>query len=280
MPRGQFFLSIILVMLLISSLSMSEEQKQVQDATRLNIDRKGTKESYEISNEIKVSSTLREIQEQQERIVQEIFTLKSKLRNILFDIQKATDIQNQIADNKRILMYIDHDSEKLQSFRKERIEMLEARLKEHGISFQHQAAFNQTEEEMEKKVSDLDKITTQIFTKLSPEVSRRNFKWQITGIFAGLVALVILGFFFIANQDDSIRKAIFSGDSGIQFLTLFSLVIAIILFGITGILEGRELAALLGGISSYILGRTAAALSQLETPTPPAPEGTGPAATR
>jgi presenilin-like A22 family membrane protease len=43
--------------------------------------------------------------------------------------------------------------------------------------------------------------------------------------------------------------------SGIQFLTLFSLVIAIILFGITDILEGKELAALLGGLSGYILGR-------------------------
>lgn len=39
------------------------------------------------------------------------------------------------------------------------------------------------------------------------------------------------------------------GQSGIQFLTLFSLVIAIILFGITGILKGKELAALLGGLS-------------------------------
>lgn len=80
------------------------------------------------------------------------------------------------------------------------------------------------------------------------------------------MALVILGFFYIASRDDSIRQAIFSGDSGIQFLTLFSLVIAIILFGITGILEGRELAALLGGISGYILGRTAATLSQPEPP--------------
>ena len=32
-------------------------------------------------------------------------------------------------------------------------------------------------------------------------------------------------------------------------------MIAIILFGITNILEGRELAALLGGLSGYILGK-------------------------
>ena len=34
------------------------------------------------------------------------------------------------------------------------------------------------------------------------------------------------------------------------------MVIAIILFGIINILEGKELAALLGGLSGYILGRT------------------------
>ena len=51
------------------------------------------------------------------------------------------------------------------------------------------------------------------------------------------------------------REAIFTGESGIQFVTLFSLVIAIILFGVLKILEGKELAALLGGLSGYILGR-------------------------
>src|SRR5207247_2857890 len=55
------------------------------------------------------------------------------------------------------------------------------------------------------------------------------------------------------------RRAIFAGQTGIQFLTLFSIVIAIILFGITGILADKELAALLGGISGYILGRSSTA---------------------
>jgi hypothetical protein len=76
--------------------------------------------------------------------------------------------------------------------------------------------------------------------------------------FALLVGLVILCFFYIARIDERVRQAIFSGQAGIQFITLFSLVIAIILFGITGILEGKELAALLGGLSGYILGRVTA----------------------
>jgi hypothetical protein len=51
-----------------------------------------------------------------------------------------------------------------------------------------------------------------------------------------------------------------------QFVTLFSLVIAIVLFDVLKILDGRELAALLGGLSGYILGRG----SRSERAPPPA----------
>jgi len=82
------------------------------------------------------------------------------------------------------------------------------------------------------------------------------FKTTMSQWFAALIGAVILGFFTLAVRDKRIGFAIFSGETGLQFLTLFSLVIAIILFGITGILEGKELSALLGGLSGYILGRT------------------------
>jgi len=95
-------------------------------------------------------------------------------------------------------------------------------------------------------------VQERIAAMLSPE---QAFKKTMSITFAGLIAIVIVGFFLISWLDDKIRQAIFSGQAGIQFLTLFSLVIAIILFGITGILEGKELAALLGGLSGYILGR-------------------------
>lgn len=84
----------------------------------------------------------------------------------------------------------------------------------------------------------------------------QQFKGYMSGAFAALIAIVIGGFFLLASRDEVMRRAIFSGETGIQFLTLFSLVIAIILFGIINILEGKELAALLGGLSGYILGRT------------------------
>ncbi len=83
----------------------------------------------------------------------------------------------------------------------------------------------------------------------------QDFKKTMSIIFSALIGLVILGFFILAWRDENMRRAIFSGQTGIQFLTLFSIVIAIILFGITGILQDKELAALLGGLSGYILGR-------------------------
>lgn len=101
---------------------------------------------------------------------------------------------------------------------------------------------------------------------LIPETAQNKFKLNITVAFSGLVLIVIVGFFVVSWRDEEVRRSIFSSQSGIQFLTLFSLVIAIILFGILDILEGKELAALLGGLSGYILGR----VSGSDRPTKPA----------
>lgn len=87
---------------------------------------------------------------------------------------------------------------------------------------------------------------------LSPEA---EFRLWMSGIFAGLIGLVIAGFFALAWKDMRVRRAVFAGQVGLQFLALFSIIIAIILFGITKILEARELAALLGSLAGYILGR-------------------------
>jgi hypothetical protein len=83
-----------------------------------------------------------------------------------------------------------------------------------------------------------------------------NFRLWIGGAFTALIALLISGFFIVAWNDKSIKETFLSNDRGLQFITLFSLIIAIILFGVMNILEGRELSALLGGLSGYILGRS------------------------
>jgi hypothetical protein len=120
-------------------------------------------------------------------------------------------------------------------------------------------AIEQKSAELAEKKNKKDVIESEISRKVDLEKPKQDFKKNISAYFAGLIALVILGFFFIASRDETVRREIFAGQAGIQFITLFSLVIAIILFGITEILEGKELSALLGGLSGYILGRSTTA---------------------
>ncbi len=82
-----------------------------------------------------------------------------------------------------------------------------------------------------------------------------DFRFWITLAFILLVGGVIFWVARITNDHADVRQTVFAGDKGLQFVTLFALIIAIILFGIVGILSGRELSALLGGISGFILGR-------------------------
>lgn len=115
------------------------------------------------------------------------------------------------------------------------------------------------DEIMSAKAGDQQETEHKIALLLSQSEAENTFKSRMSTTFAALVGAVIIGFFVVALMDAGVRTSIFSHESGIQFITLFSLVIAIILFGIIGILEGKELAALLGGLSGYILGRGATA---------------------
>lgn len=108
-----------------------------------------------------------------------------------------------------------------------------------------------------KDLEDKRRLVRCIQQRLSSIYSpEQSFKLTMSIAFAILIGLVIAGFFWLSHQDEAVRRTIFSGQAGMQFLTLFSIVIAIILFGITSILVDKELAALLGGLSGYILGRT------------------------
>lgn len=111
-------------------------------------------------------------------------------------------------------------------------------------------------QEVLKKTDQLSGVGAKVTELNNTSYVGQNFKKQISWSFAFLVGIVIVGFFIIANRDDQIRKSIFTGDAGLQFITIFSIIIAIILFGITEVLGGKEISALLGGISGYILGRS------------------------
>ncbi|QHI34879.1 hypothetical protein IMCC3317_02240 [Kordia antarctica] len=120
-------------------------------------------------------------------------------------------------------------------------------------------------QEILKKTDQLSSVGTKVTELNNTSYVSQNFKKQISWSFALLVAIVIIGFFIIAYRDDEIRKTIFSGDAGLQFITIFSIIIAIILFGITGVLGGKEISALIGGISGYILGRSSIGSNKSES---------------
>ena len=102
-----------------------------------------------------------------------------------------------------------------------------------------------------------------------------RFRAIVTFTFGVLVFFVIVGFYLIAWYKH-VATTIFSGEMGMQFVTLFLIVIAIILFGIMGTLEGKELSALLGGLSGYILGRASETRRASSTPSVPIDEGQTP----
>ena len=163
-----------------------------------------------------------------------------------------------------------------------------AELKERIAKDKNSAGTSQSLEEVKRTLLEkqnqlgnaqrqIDQIENAMNTLLDIEKPQQDFKTTISAYFTALVAILIVGFFIIAGIDQQVRREIFAGQAGIQFVTLFSLVVAIILFGITGILEGKELSALLGGLSGYILGRSTSKENPVPSTNPPPPPPPAPA---
>jgi hypothetical protein len=140
---------------------------------------------------------------------------------------------------------------------------LDLRLEESRALKQAQADYDRLFKDESETRKDYEAAEHYLFTiddtingLLVTTEKNNNFRLWIGGGFTALIALLISGFFVVAWKDKSIKETFLSNDRGLQFITLFSLIIAIILFGVMNILEGRELSALLGGLSGYILGRS------------------------
>lgn len=114
---------------------------------------------------------------------------------------------------------------------------------------------------------DIYNCIKQIDSALSPEYKQQDFRTNISIYFTILIGLLLSIFFFIIyrRSDSNLSKDLLSGN-GLQFVTLFVLIIAIILFGILSILQGSELAAILSGISGYILGKGISAENKTSIP--------------
>lgn len=111
-------------------------------------------------------------------------------------------------------------------------------------------------DELESRQARLVELEDRIGVALSTATNQYIYRTVVSLIFAAIVAFLVLQFFRLVQQNEEVKKSIFAGDAGIQFLTLFSIVIAVILFGILEILGANELSALLGGLSGYILGKS------------------------
>lgn len=116
--------------------------------------------------------------------------------------------------------------------------------------------------ELETKQAELVNLEDRIGLALNTGTNQYIYRTIVSLMFAAIVAFLVRQFFRIVQTNDDVKQSIFSGDTGIQFITLFSIVIAVILFGILEILGANELSALLGGLSGYILGKSAPALKQ------------------
>lgn len=190
------------------------------------------------------------------RLTGEISTLSKEIEQISdFDLRYAEedqarlkDMETSINQRKAVTALTEEEAQRLRMDESE----YEYRKSRSQDPTKLMAKLEEKRRQLDQKQAYSNQIQAKILKMLSPE---QEFKRTMSITFAALISIVIIGFFIIALRDEKIRQAIFSGETGIQFLTLFSIVIAIILFGITQILEGKELSALLGGLSGYILGR-------------------------
>lgn len=172
--------------------------------------------------------------------------------------QLEFDLSHLEREAKRILEALDNYDQRLKDEEKKKQEFV-AKFK------QATEAVSRTSEQIEKASQDqlsyqrllgeIDDMVNQLFIASD---ATNSFKLKMSLAFSILVGVVIVGFFIIAWSNEEIKKTIFSNESGIQFITMFAIVIAVILFGIIGVLESKELSALLGGLSGYILGKSRA----------------------
>ena len=211
----------------------------------------------------RIASIIEENRKEIERKREEASMLSSSNAQLRANLATASDadrvkIQSDIRKNQQSLTEIRNELNVLNSKRKtfDRMTLAAAEIDGSKKNIKDISSLIEKIESIDSMNSDqISKIDNDIFKTLVIDKNSKYYESISTAIFGIAVVLVIISFFYMANKSEEVRKSLFSNDSGLQFVTLFALVIAIILFGVLKILEGRELAALLGGLSGYILGR-------------------------
>ncbi len=218
-----------------------------------------------------LSNNYQELEKQRLEIISQMYGMMYEISGLFTELERSESLEKLLADAAK------HQTGALSKTQKKYIKHLDdiksriiiPELKGHnGENLKNANSMSVTEgfrriienkvQEVLKKTDKLSGVGAKVTELNNTSYVSQNFKKQISWSFAFLVGLVIVGFFIVAYKDEKVRKSIFSGDSGLQFITIFSIIIAIILFGITGVLGGKEISALIGGISGYILGRSSA----------------------
>lgn len=230
--------------------------------------------SETMENEIQQSYDYHELEEKRLELIAEMYSMMYEIGGLFTELERAQSLE-KLVNSYHERLSNGMDSSALSIKERMNIERL-SEIKSQivlpelqtvgGIDLHNMQSISVTEgfrriienkvQIVVKKTDQLSSVGTKVTELNNTSFVTQNFKKQISWSFALLVGIVIVGFFIIAYRDDEIRKTIFSGDAGLQFITIFSIIIAIILFGITEVLGGKEIAALIGGISGYILGRS------------------------
>ncbi|WP_298425930.1 hypothetical protein [uncultured Kordia sp.] len=237
-----------------------------------------TNQNFESQIEITQLNNFHELENERLRIIREMYEAMYEISGLFTELERSESLERSIRlhdlsnsqDSSSILRqkYV----KRLEDI-KSQIILPELRtvggqdlhdMKSMSVTEGFRRIIENKVQEILRKTDQLSSVGTKVTELNNTSYVSQNFKKQISWSFAFLVGIVIVGFFIIAYRDDEIRKTIFSGDAGLQFITIFSIIIAIILFGITEVLGGKEIAALIGGISGYILGRSSLIKSKTE----------------
>lgn len=226
------------------------------------------------SERVTLPNDLHELEEERLQLISNMYGMMYEISGLFTELERSASLEKLLKNYEEIHRTGDQTTSITEDYERQQRRLLEIKTQVILPELQKTENIDSSDLEsmsvsegfrriIENKVQDVLKKTDQLsgvgakVTELNnTSYVGQNFKKQISWSFALLVGIVIVGFFIIANRDDEIRRSIFTGDTGLQFITIFSIIIAIILFGITEILGGKEISALIGGISGYILGRT------------------------
>lgn len=231
-----------------------------EDFSRLNARKKRLEtEVADLTKERDVQSAFLENSKGKQRFIEDrVARDKSNLKNLELTIVRLNQPRSSI-DLRERLDGLRSELETTQArVTRTDIELAQTKV-EIGVA---EKALKDAAEKLADRRAQLLSVERSIDHNLNVEASRLKWRTVIALMFCIVLVVLIWWFFKIAQADEVVRRAVFSAQAGIQFLTLFCLVISIVLFGVAGILEGKELSALLGGLSGYILGRVTTAPSK------------------